>query len=142
MSGSKCPQTCRHTVLRTSWSPLRKTVWSAMSTAGEWRPYALAWRRRPVTHDRRASECRRARGVRDHRGGARSGLEVRQPSHRRLRAGAGQPPYSRRRLVPAASRPLATAMADQPPRHVTRRELLALSPLLLLGGVARPAWGG
>jgi DMSO/TMAO reductase YedYZ molybdopterin-dependent catalytic subunit len=31
-------------------------------------------------------------------------------------------------------------MADQPPRHVTRRELLALSPLLLLGGFAIPAW--
>ena len=31
-------------------------------------------------------------------------------------------------------------MADQPPRHVTRRELLALSPLLLLGGFAVPSW--
>jgi DMSO/TMAO reductase YedYZ molybdopterin-dependent catalytic subunit len=31
-------------------------------------------------------------------------------------------------------------MADRPPHHVTRRELLALSPLLLFGGFAIPAW--
>jgi DMSO/TMAO reductase YedYZ molybdopterin-dependent catalytic subunit len=30
-------------------------------------------------------------------------------------------------------------MGDQPPRHVTRRELLRLSPLLALGGFAVPA---
>jgi len=58
--------------------------------------------------DRRASESERARGVGDHRGEARSRLEVRQPPHRRFRAGAGQPPYSRRRLVLAASRPVDT----------------------------------
>ncbi len=31
-------------------------------------------------------------------------------------------------------------MADQPPRRVTRRELLTLSPLLLLGAFAVPSW--
>ena len=31
-------------------------------------------------------------------------------------------------------------MADQPPRHVTRRALLTLSPLLLLGGFTLPSW--
>ena len=31
-------------------------------------------------------------------------------------------------------------MDERPPRHVTRRELLALSPLLLLGGFAVPSW--
>jgi DMSO/TMAO reductase YedYZ molybdopterin-dependent catalytic subunit len=31
-------------------------------------------------------------------------------------------------------------MTNQPPRHVTRRELLALSPLVLLGGFAVPSW--
>jgi DMSO/TMAO reductase YedYZ molybdopterin-dependent catalytic subunit len=29
---------------------------------------------------------------------------------------------------------------DEPPRHVTRRELLKLSPLLLLGGFVVPSW--
>ena len=31
-------------------------------------------------------------------------------------------------------------MPDQPPRQVTRRELLKLSPLLVLGAVAVPSW--
>ena len=31
-------------------------------------------------------------------------------------------------------------MSDQPHRHVSRRELLKLSPLLLMGGFAVPAW--
>lgn len=31
-------------------------------------------------------------------------------------------------------------IGDRPPRHVTRRELLKLSPLLVLGAVAVPSW--
>ena len=31
-------------------------------------------------------------------------------------------------------------MSDRPPRSATRRELLKLSPLLLLGGFALPTW--
>ena len=37
--------------------------------------------------------------------------------------------------------PVGEHMADQPHRHVTRRELLKLSPLLVIGGFAVPAWG-